>query len=147
METSGQAFYQTAKGHYYSVEIIQIALQQLSMGTNSLVNFQLKITEYLRIESSKIQSGQTILATSDVIESLFGKYKQFSARCPLKQIGQMILSISLSTMKLTGSVVKLALETVRYLDLEAWSLEVFGRSMLSKRKTVFFASNDDTETA
>ncbi|MCC5653480.1 hypothetical protein LC609_27540 [Nostoc sp. XA013] len=122
-------------------------LQQLSMGTNSLVNFQLKITEYLTIESSQIQPGQTILATSDVIESLFGKYKQFSARCPLKQIGQMILSISLSTMKLTGSVVKLALETVRYLDLEAWSLEVFGRSMLSKRKTVFFASNDDTETA
>ena len=122
-------------------------LQQLSMETNSLVNFQLKITEYLTIESSQIQPGQTILATSDVIESLFGKYKQFSARCPLKQIGQMILSISLSTMKLTGSVVKLALETVRYLDLEAWSLEVFGRSMLSKRKTVFVASNDDTETA
>ena len=121
-------------------------LQQLSMGTNSLVNFQLKITEYLRIESSQIQSGQTILATSDVIESLFGKYKHFSVQCPLKQIGQMILSISLSTMKLTGSVVKLALETVRYL-VEAWSLEVFGRSMLSKRRTVFFASNDDTETA
>ena len=27
-------------------------LQQLSMGTNSLVNFQLKITEYLTIEIS-----------------------------------------------------------------------------------------------
>jgi hypothetical protein len=65
----------------------------------------------------------------------------------IKQIGQMILSISLFTMKLTGSVVKLALETVRYLDLEAWSVEVFGQSMLSKRRTVFSTSNDDTEIA
>ncbi|WP_242055747.1 hypothetical protein [Nostoc flagelliforme] len=110
-----------------------LELQQLTMRGNSLVNFQLKIIDYLTIESSKIQSEQTILATSDVIESLFGKYKQFSSRCPFKQIGQMILSISLSTMKLTGSVVKLALETVRYLDLEAWSDQVFGQSMLSKR--------------
>ena len=108
--------------------------QQLTMGANSLVNFQLKIIDYLTIESSKIQSEQTILATSDVIESLFGKYKQFSSRCPFKQIGQMILSLSLSTMKLTGSVVKLALETVRYLDLEAWSDQVFGQSMLSKEE-------------
>ncbi|MBW4457718.1 MAG: hypothetical protein KME55_36610 [Nostoc indistinguendum CM1-VF10] len=96
-------------------------LQQLTMGANSLVNFQLKIIDYLTIESYQIQSEQTILATSDVIESLFGKYKQFSSRCPIKQIGQIILSISLSTMKLTGYIVKIALETVRYLDLEAWS--------------------------
>ncbi|MEJ6487270.1 hypothetical protein N0Y54_39520 [Nostoc punctiforme UO1] len=35
METSGQAFYQTAKGHYYSVEIIQIAVQQvINCGTS-----------------------------------------------------------------------------------------------------------------
>ncbi|MBX9252504.1 hypothetical protein H1Q63_00620 [Desmonostoc muscorum CCALA 125] len=124
-----------------------LKLQQLTMGANSLVNFQLKIIDYLTIESSKIKSEQTILATSDVIESLFGKYKQFSSRCPFKQISQMILSISLSTMKLTGSVVKLALETVRYLDLEAWSAQVFGQSMLSKRRTVFTASNNDTESA
>ncbi|MBD2510064.1 hypothetical protein H6G91_22675 [Nostoc muscorum FACHB-395] len=123
-----------------------LKLQQ-TMGANCLVNFQLKIIDYLTIESSKIQSEQTILATSDVIESLFGKYKQFSSRCPFKQIGQMILSLSLSTMKLTGSVVKLALETVRYLDLEAWSDQVFGQSMLSKRRTVFSASNSNTEIA
>jgi hypothetical protein len=122
-------------------------LHQLTIKTNSLVNFQIKILDYLTVESSQIQAEQTFLATSDVIESLFGKYKQFSSRCPIKQIGQMILSISLSTMNLTASVVKQALETVRYLDLEAWSLEVFGQSMLSKRRTIFSASSDDTEIA
>lgn len=122
-------------------------LHQLTIKTNFLTNFQIKILDYLAIESSRFQPEQTFLATSDVIESLFGKYKQFSERCPLKQIGQMILRISLSTINLTASIVKQALETVRYLDLEAWSIEVFGQSMLSKRRTVFSASSDDTEIA
>jgi hypothetical protein len=43
--------------------------------------------------------------------------------------------------------VKEALETVRFLDVEDWSAQVFGQSMLSKRRIVFFASTDDTETA
>ncbi|MEH2382672.1 MAG: hypothetical protein V7K27_27935 [Nostoc sp.] len=87
------------------------------------------------------------MATSDIIESLFGKYKHFSSRCPLKQIGQMILSISLCTMNLATSVVKQALENISYIDLKDWSSQVFGQSMLSKRKIVFSTSNDDTEFA
>ncbi|MEA5502594.1 hypothetical protein VB735_05630 [Halotia wernerae UHCC 0503] len=106
------------------------------------------------------------MATSDVIESIFGeqvrvlavsvesklvnpegKYKHFSSRCPFKQMGQMVLNISLCTMNLVASVVKEALENVRYLDLKAWSSQVFGQSMLSKRKTVFSTSSDDTEMA
>jgi hypothetical protein len=87
------------------------------------------------------------LATSDVIESIFGKYKHFSSRCPLKQIGQMVLNISLCTMNLAASVVKEALENVRYLDLQSWSSQVFGQSMISKRKTVFSTFNEGTDTA
>ncbi|UKP01058.1 hypothetical protein [Nostoc sp. UHCC 0870] len=85
------------------------------------------------------------MAASDIIESIFGKYKHFSSRCPLKQIGQMILSICLCTMNLTTSVVKQALENVRYIDLKDWSSQVFGQSMLSKRKIVFSTLDNDAE--
>ncbi|WP_234711023.1 hypothetical protein [Nostoc punctiforme] len=47
-------------------------------------------------------------------------------------------------MNFTGLMVKEALETVRYLDLKAWSSQVFGQSTLSKRKIVFSTSIDDT---
>jgi len=60
-------------------------------------------------------------------------------------MGQMVLNISLCTMNFTGLMVKEALENVRYLDLKAWSSQVFGQSTLSKRKTVFSTSIDDTE--
>lgn len=110
-------------------------------------NFLEKIRDYVATESALIPQGQTLLASSDVIESLFGKYKQFSSRCPFKQMGQMVLNLCLSTMNLTTGLVKQALETVSYLDLEAWTDKVFGQSMLSKRKTVFSSALSDTEVA
>ena len=81
----------------------------------------------------------TTVATSDVLESIFSKYKRFSARCPLKDFRQMLLTIPLSTMNLTCDVVKQALETVSGIDLEEWLRHVFGQSTLSKRKAVFSA--------
>lgn len=100
-------------------------------------DFEQKILDYLIKESSNIPPSATLLATSDVIESLFGKYKQFSSRSPIQQIGETVLNICLCTMKLTTSVVKEALETIRYLDLKVWSSQVFGQSMLSQRRIVF----------
>ncbi|MDZ8106339.1 MAG: hypothetical protein RM338_12060 [Nostoc sp. DedQUE12a] len=124
-----------------------IIQQHLTMEVSYPEGFAQKILGYLTQELSPIQPGQTLLATTDVLESLFGKYKQFSSRSPLKQISQLFLSICLSTMSLTTTVVKEALETVRFLDVEDWAAQVFGQSMLSKRKILFSAATDDTETA
>lgn len=110
---------------------------------SSLLDFKQNILNYLVRETGKISNQNTLLATSDIIESLFGKYKSFSVRSPLKQISQLLLTISLSTMNLTTSILKQALETVRFTDVETWVAEVFGTSMLSERKTLFSASLDD----
>ncbi len=120
---------------------------QFEVVNSSLEDFQQQIFDYVTNQCSQIRGQETFLATSDVIESLFGKYKQFSARCPLKEMGQMLLTICLSTMNLTTAVVKNALEAISFADVEQWFSEVFGQSMLSKRKTLFSAKIDDTENA
>lgn len=114
---------------------------------NELSNFHEHICDYIITQSSHIKDEFTFLATSDVIESLFGKYKYFSGRCPFKEMGQMLLTICLSTMNLTTNKVKNALETVSFGDVEVWLAEVFDKSMLSKRKTLFSELFDDTEIA
>ncbi len=106
-----------------------------------------QISEYLASEASQIPEGETLLATSDIVESLFGKYKLFSAARPLKEIGTVILTIPLCTAKITSDFVKIALETIRSLDVQAWSQLVLGPSMLSKRRTLHLASATDTEVA
>jgi len=110
---------------------------------NSLQTFYQRIINYLKTEVEKIQANRTILATSDVLESIFGKYKHFSQRCPMKDFRQTLLTIPLSTINLTSNVIKKALETVRCRDLSEWINEIFGQSMLSKRKAVFGRSFDD----
>ena len=109
--------------------------------------FYHKIVNYLKNELTKVKDNQTIMATSDVLESIFGKYKNFSKRCPLKDFRQTLLTIPLLTMELTTNIVQEALSTVRCRDLSEWIDEIFGQSMLSKRKAVFAGSTDDMKTA
>lgn len=118
---------------------------EFDISNDELLDFQQHIYDYIIVQSSHLKNGRTFLSTSDVIESLFGKYKQFSARCPFKEMSQMLLTICLSTMNLTNNIVKNALEEISFTDVEAWLTDIFGQSMLSKRKTLFSELVDDTE--
>lgn len=104
---------------------------------DNLIPFAQKIRNYLHLQVSAIPEGEIFLGTSDVIESIFGKYKLFSQRCPIKEMGVMVLTIVLATTNLTVDLIKQALETVRSKDVKIWQEQVFGQSSLSKRKAVF----------
>ena len=130
---------------YESLELLQ--KNQLVFVNTSLQNLQNNIFEYLTNQCEKLKDKGTFLASSDVIESIFGKYKQFSARCPFKEMGHMLLTICLSTMNLTADVIKNALETISCTQVEEWLSEVFGQSTLSKRKTLFRDNYDDIKIA
>ena len=99
--------------------------------------FKARIEEYLVKEGSQIPDGQTLLGTSDIIESIFGKYKIFSSARPLKEIGQILLTIPVFTTEITPDQVKQAMESVRMQDVEKWAHKTFGQSMLSKRRDIF----------
>lgn len=96
-----------------------------------------KIQNYLQLQISAIPEGDIFLGTSDVIESLFGKYKLFSQRCPIKEMGVMVLTMVLETTHFTLDLIKQALESVSSKDVKMWQQQVFGQSALSKRKALF----------
>ena len=108
---------------------------------------QHQISEYLKFEAEQIQEKQILLGASDIIESLFGKYKLLAARRPLKEISTSILLIPLATLEITNNLVKQAMEAIRFTDVCSWAKSVFGSSMLSLRRTLKLADNSDTELA
>ncbi len=108
---------------------------------------QEKVTQYLAIEAQKVPPNQTFLATSDIIESIFGKYKIFSDSSTCSEINEMILTLLLSTTKLTPDQVLQAMESIQIANVTAWSKEVFGQSMLSKRKVAFSTEENYTKVA
>jgi hypothetical protein len=124
----------------------ELSEYRVMFSDDSLQDFYQHVFDYVTIQSDKFKKKDIFLASSDVIESLFRKYKHFSSRCPLKEMGQMILTIYLSTMDLTTNLIKDALETISFVDVEDWLTEVFGRSTLSKRKILFSSDCYDTKT-
>lgn len=124
-----------------------IATNPPPKGTTRLQDFYAKLITYLAHEGGKVPQAQSLPATSDIIESLFGKYKLFSAKSCLKEIGPMILTLPLCTLEITTDLVKRALETVRGIDVEQWLHQVLGPSMLAKRKVMFRATGKDAKVA
>ncbi len=59
----------------------------------------------------------------------------------------MILTLLLCTTELTRDQVMSAMETIQISEVTDWSQEVFGQSMLSKRKVAFSVQKKYTKVA
>ena len=108
---------------------------------------QQQIIEYLTVEANQIPAEKILLGTSDVIESIFGKYKLFAARRPVKDIGTSILLIPLFTIEITTDLVKEAMEAISFIDVNSWAKSIFGISMLSQKRNLKSAAVPDMEPA
>lgn len=86
-----------------------------------LEKFKDCVNNYLVNESGKIPQNETLWANSNVIESIFGKYKLFVERSPLKEMSKMVLTIPLCTAEITGQFIKSAMESVSIKDVESWA--------------------------
>ncbi len=93
-----------------------------------------QIYDFLQQETRSIPTGEIWLGSSDIIESIFAKYKNFSSRSALKGIGKMILSIPVFTTKITTERVRKAMEKLRFRDVSDWLGNALGKSLLSMRK-------------
>ena len=87
-------------------------------------------------QDTALRPAQPLLATSDIIESIIGKYKFFSAQRPIRDIGSLILTIPLFTTKLPLDLIKDAMLAVKALDVERWAKKLFGPSTLAKRRSL-----------
>ncbi len=80
----------------------------------------------------KLQTG---LSTSDVIESIFGKFKVFVKE--FTDIGKLVLTIPAFLGDITPQNIKQALESIRQQDVNDWIDDSIGQSSLSKRRKAF----------
>lgn len=106
--------------------------------------FHTRMLQHVEQEAAKLPAGATWLASSDIIESIFGHYKAFTARGPLKEVGRLVLLIPAFLSELTAPVIREAMASVRTIDVEQWVDTHLGASMLARRQR---ALRPDIETA
>lgn len=109
-------------------------LKQVKSRNKEVIAFKDEIIKFLKVEGKDILKSQALLGTSDIIESIFGKYKYLDGKSGLKEIGKLILIIPVITTKLTFHTVKEALENVRQGDVANWFKKKLGKSNFSKRQ-------------
>lgn len=112
-----------------------------------LQNFRSQLFDYLLKQTQSLAPNSVFLASSDIIESIFGKYKRFSEQSPLKQMGHLLLTLPLLTTALSAQHIQTALENCSFAQVEDWFQQTFGPSALAKRRAAFQSPPPNTKVA
>jgi hypothetical protein len=102
--------------------------------------FRGRVLSFVRKEGAKVPARRKDLGSTDVLESLFGKYKDLAAQAPCREIRANVLMIPLLPTSLTGDLLRQAWETIRAQDVEEWLDEHLGPSPRKKKRAVLNAA-------
>lgn len=111
-------------------------VKNVSSGGPLGVQMKADVTAFFEEQTAEFRDSASWLGTSDIIESVFGKYKVFSARTPLKEVGKTVLTIPVLTSRISLPKVKKAMETVSDKRLRKWLADNIGESLFAKRSKV-----------
>jgi hypothetical protein len=114
-------------------------IKKCNVITNKLTSrkgkfFKEKINEYFNNMKELLPNVKKILCTSDIIESAFGKYKNYLSCNPMACLTNLSLCIASFTCSLTDNEIKTALESVRMKQIKKWTEENIGITLLTKRR-------------
>ncbi len=120
-----------------TIENVEKATKCLKLNEPA-IKFKNKVISGIESNFTKqLKIGEAYLGCSDIIESLFGKYKNCCSENSMFGITKSILIIAAATSKLNYNTVKKALEFSTYNDIDKWSNLVVGESDFSRRKIAF----------
>ena len=124
-----------------SAKRFKAAISALNTRTTRLQELKSEITNYLNEESVDIDDPEPWLGCSDIIESIFGKYKTFSAKTPMKEVGRAVLTMPVFTSEISLEEVKMAMENVTMQDVNNWLFQNIGETLFAKRKRAYNSIN------
>jgi hypothetical protein len=85
-------------------------------------------------EAVKVPARQRFVGSTDVLESLFGKYKELADHGPIREITANVLMIPLFATPLTAELLRQALESVHEQDVCHWVQQQLGPSPQAKKR-------------
>lgn len=111
-------------------------LDKLKIDNQRIRYFQIELRKYLELTNAQLPDEKNILCTSDIIESSFGKYKNYLAQNTMIGITNLSLCLAAFTNNLDAVELKEGLEKTTINDLKNWTKDYIGETNLSKRRRV-----------
>jgi hypothetical protein len=101
---------------------------------------QLLQNDWMKYNPIITTEDSTYIASSDIIESYFGKFKQKIKPSGTQAITETTLTMAMWTQNITPAMIETALETTKLKQINQWKNENTIPSLLKKR-TSFFTQN------
>jgi hypothetical protein len=96
-----------------------------------------QIEGFLTAEGQKVPAGRALLGSSEVIESVFGSYKQYVERGVWSEIGSNVLLLPVLLVSLTTDLLRQALTAVCGAQVRLWCAQHLGPSRQQRFGQVF----------
>ncbi len=136
------------KHHGLSSETLGGCCQHLSrLSTAKGLHFKFDILVYFHMILALPNMRETLLCTSDILESAFGKYKTYLSHNPMAGITDLALCIAAFTCSLTPHAITEALEHSRGRDVAQWTQRYLGPTLLKQRQQAFSDMGQNNEQA
>jgi hypothetical protein len=123
------------RGYYRGIadEFILVT-EELSLTDLRCYKFREKVAIALNDEGKKVPDGQHYLGSSEIIESLFGRFKEMEDHHATSGLTSLVLAIAALAGKIDETDIVNAMTTISQADLDSWYEENMGPTFLSKRR-------------
>lgn len=101
-----------------------------------ILKFKEMLEKYLTHTIEMIKDTELVLCSSDILESSFGKYKNFISKNKSVGITDLALTIPAFLGKIDNEKIKNALESTKTKDINQWKKNNIGESLTAKRRNV-----------
>lgn len=108
------------------------------------VEIRKALLDYLEKECEyAMQTSHPLLLSSDIIESLFGKYKYLAKPHSLSEINRMIFAVPCLCEEITPELVKEAFSNLSHAEMEQQIRQDISETLLSKRRKAFSSPSNE----
>lgn len=92
------------------------------------------VLKFLAEQSAGLSMDERLIGSTEVLESIIGKYKRMQSSHSKGGMTAMLLSIGTMLGNLTPRTIKRALETIRTTDVDTWCTQHLGITLQSQRR-------------
>ena len=96
-----------------------------------------ELIQFVTEEGTKAKAGERLVGSSEVIESIFGKWKRLEGEHSRSGLTGLVLALGAIVSRTTADVIKEALENVPTKTVLAWCQEKLGKTLQATRRTLF----------
>ncbi len=142
----GTSVEQWVKTHGLSPSSAQQLPQQLA-GIGTLPRTQqlgAELVAFVTAEAAKAKDGERLVGSSEVIESIFGKWKRLEGEQARSGLTGLVLLLGALVSHTSAAVIRQALESVPTKTVLTWCREKLGKTVQATRRTLF-APTDTAE--